>query len=256
MSRVQRKNKRYNENDSLLEGGEGEVEKPPSEKPPSEKKSEKPPSEKPKSEAVNDDDDPYAEPVLEECCCCDCVCANEFTQGYTFCICFPIKCGANFAGVLTLILTVVLFVWYYFQFMNEYLHWWYALVTLILLIPLLISASFVVSWFTKDSKTTRTMFFTSQILALVAVLLVALWNIIYFVAIYKKDLYYSGMGEISKNVYTTQSKKVFLFIMIAESVVLAIFFCYSIWVASTYRELMHGNGAFNDTEDDEADKEK
>ena len=98
--------------------------------------------------------------------------------------------------------------------MNEYLHWWYTLVVLILLTPLLVSASFTISWFTKDSKATRTMFFTAQILALVSVLLVCIWNIIYFVAIYKKDLYYSGMGEISKNVYTTQSKKVFLFIMI------------------------------------------
>jgi hypothetical protein len=60
-----------------------------------------------------------------------------------------------------------------------------------------------VSWFTKDSKATRSLLFTSQILALVSVLLLAIWNIIYFVGLYKKDLYYSGMGEISKNVYTT-----------------------------------------------------
>jgi hypothetical protein len=44
--------------------------------------------------------------------------------------------------------------------------------------------------------------------------------------------------------------------MIAESVVMTIFFCYSIWVSSTYRELMHGKGAFNDEESNEADKEK
>lgn len=89
-----RKNKRYNEYDTLLEGGQ---------------------EDKPKSEAPKeDDDDPYAEPVLEECCCCDCVCANEFTQGYTFCICFPIKCGVTTIGVLTLILTTVLFLWYFF----------------------------------------------------------------------------------------------------------------------------------------------
>ena len=139
--------------------------------------------------------------------------------------------------------------------MNEYLHWWYTLVSLFLISPLLVAASFTVSWFTKDSKTTRTMLYTSQILALVSVILLALWNIIYFVAIYKKDLYYSGMGDISNNVYTTQSKKVFLFIMIAESVVMVAFFCYSIWVTSTYAELMHGKGAFND-EDEEADAKK
>jgi hypothetical protein len=108
----------------------------------------------------------------------------------------------------------------------------------------------------SKKRQTRSLLFTSQILALVSVLLLALWNIIYFVALYKKDLYYSGMGEISKNVYTTQSKKVFLFVMIAESVVMVIFFCYSIWVSSTYRELMHGKGAFNDEESNKEDKEK
>jgi len=138
--------------------------------------------------------------------------------------------------------------------MNEYLHWWYTLVQLFLLCPLLVASNFVVSWISKDNKTTRALLFTSQILALVSVLLVALWNVIYFVAIYKKDLYYSGMGEIEKNVYVTQSKKVYLFIMIAETVVMACFFAYSIWVASTYQELMHGDGAFKD--DDEEDKEK
>ena len=101
------------------------------------------------------------------------------------------------------------------------------------------------------------MLFTSQILALVSVILLAIWNCIYFVAIYKKDLYYSGMGDIEKNVYSTQSKKVFLFIMIAESVVMVAFFCYSLFVTSTYAELMHGNGAYKDDESKaKADGEK
>jgi len=115
-----------------------------------------------------------------------------------------------------------------------------------LLIPILIGSSFVVSWFTNDSKTTRAMLFTSQILALISVLLLCIWNIIYFIAIYKKDVFYSGMGAIDKNVYSTQSKKVFLFTMIAESVVLTAFFTYFICVTSTYAELMHGDGAYKD----------
>ena len=135
---------------------------------------------------------------------------------------------------MTLLISTLLFLWYFFQFMNEYLHWWYVLVCLILLCPLLVASSFVVSWFTKDSKTTRALLFTSQILALVSVILLAIWNIIYFVAIYKKDIYYSGMGDIDKNVYVERSKKVFLFTMIAESVVMVAFFCYALFVTSTY----------------------
>ena len=135
---------------------------------------------------------------------------------------------------MTLLISTLLFLWYFFQFMNEYLHWWYVLVSLILLCPLLVASSFVVSWFTKDSKTTRGLLFTSQILALVSVILLAIWNIVYFVAIYKKDIYYSGMGDIDKNVYVERSKKVFLFTMIAESVVMVAFFCYALFVTSTY----------------------
>ena len=124
--------------------------------------------------------------------------------------------------------------------MNEYLHWWYALVAVFLLCPLLVAASFCVSWFTGDTRTTRTMLFTAQILALVSVLLVCVWNFIYFLAFYKKDIYYSGMGEIEKNYYAKQSKKIFLFVMLAETVVIGALFVYFISVTSTYAELMHG----------------
>lgn len=62
------------------------------------------------------------------------------------------------------------------------------------------------------------------------------------------------MGAIDKNYYATQSKKVFLFTMIAESVVLASFFTYFICVTGTYAELMHGNGAYAD--DEKKDKEE
>lgn len=203
-----RKNKKYNsynEHDTLLEGGEeapaedAKEDPPKSEKPKSEsKKSEKKESEKPKED---EDDDPYAPPVLEECCCCDCVCANEFTKGYTCCLCMPIKCGAVSIAVITVVVTIILFLWYFFCFLNEYLHWWYTMICVILLIPLLLASSFCVSWFTKDSRTTRSLLFTAMILGLVSTLCLCIWNLIYFVWIYKKDVFYSGMGDIDKNYY-------------------------------------------------------
>lgn len=158
----------------------------------------------------------------------------------------PIKCGAVSIGVITLFVTTCLFLWYFFCFMNEYLHWWYTMICCFLLCPLLVGSSFVITWFTGDTKTTRTMLYTSQILALISILLLAIWNIIYFVAIYKKDFFYQGMGDIEKNYYAKQSKKVFLFTMIAESVILVCFHAYFICVTSTYAELMHGNGAYAD----------
>merc|ERR1711990_847298 len=91
-----------------------------------------------------------------------------------------------------------------------------------------------------DTRTTRTMLYTSQILALVSVFLLAVWNVIYFVFIYKKDKFYAGMGDIPSNVYTQQNKKNFLFTMLAESVILICFFGYFLCVTAAYSVDMHG----------------
>lgn len=177
---------------------------------------------------------------MEECCCCECVCANEFTKESSCCGCFPIKCGVVAIGIFTVLITAIFFVWYFFLFLNEYIHWWYVLVCLFLLCPLLVGSSFVISWFTMDTRTTRTMLYTSQILALVSVFLLAMWNLIYFVFLYKKDKFYAGMGDIPSNVYTSQNKKNFLFVMLFESVILLCFFGYFLCVTAAYSEDMHG----------------
>merc|ERR1719498_140287 len=91
-----------------------------------------------------------------------------------------------------------------------------------------------------DTRTTRTMLYTSQILALVSVLLLAIWNLIYFVYIYKKDKFFAGMGDIPSNVYTQQSKKNFLFTMLFETVILLCFFGYFLCVTAQYSSDMHG----------------
>lgn len=75
---------------------------------------------------------------------------------------------------------------------------------------------------------------------MVSVVLLALWNVIYFVFIYKKDKFFAGMGDIPTNVYTQQNKKNFLFTMLAETVVMMVFFGYFLCVTATYSEDMHG----------------
>jgi|ERR1711935_26719 len=253
MNRNKKRFNEYTDKDRLLEGGDGEAaaEAAPADdaaaKAPEEDVKSKAASEK-KEEAVEapakknnpDDDDPYAAPVLEPCCCCECVCANEFTKESSCCGCFPIKCGVVTIGLITVIITAILFVWYFFLFLNEYIHWWYVLVCLFLLCPILVGSSFVISWFTMDTSTTRTMLYTSQILALVSVFLLASWNLIYFVFIYKKDKFFAGMGDLQSNVYTQQNKKNFLFTMLAESVIMLVMFGYFLCVTAAYSEDMHG----------------
>ena len=77
-------------------------------------------------------------------------------------------------------------------------------------------------------------------MALVSVFLVCVWNLVYFVFIYKKDKFYAGMGDIPSNVYTQQSKKNFLFTMLFETVVLFCFFGYFLCVTAAYSVDMHG----------------
>jgi len=84
------------------------------------------------------------------------------------------------------------------------------------------------------------MLYTSQILALSTVFLLAVWNLIYFVFIYKKDKFFAGMGDLSSNVYTQQSKKNFIFTMLGESVFMLCMFGYFLCVTAAYSEDMHG----------------
>ena len=62
------------------------------------------------------------------------------------------------------------------------------------------------------------------------------------------------MGVIEENQYARQSKKVFLFTMIAETIILIITHAYFSCIASTYGELMHGKGAYADEEKDKKAK--
>jgi len=84
------------------------------------------------------------------------------------------------------------------------------------------------------------MLYTSQILAIVSVFLLASWNLIYFVFIYKKDKFYAGMGDLGSNVYTQQNKKNFIFTMLGETVFMLCMFGYFLCVTAAYSEDMHG----------------
>ena len=75
---------------------------------------------------------------------------------------------------------------------------------------------------------------------------------IYFVFLYKKDKFYAGMGDIPSNVYTSQSKKNFLFTMLFESVILLCFFGYFLCVTAAYSSDMAGP----DTPEEEAAAEE
>lgn len=185
-------------------------------------------------------DDPVPKDILAPCCCCLCACSNEFTEELSCCGCFPIKCGIVTIGIFTFILTLVLVIWNFFLFLNDYIHWWFTFVVLLLYIPLILGAAFFVCFFTEDTKGTRTMIMTACILIIVSLVLVVSWYLIYFIWIYKRDGFYQGMGEPKDNVYTKSNKKTFLFTFLGETVGLLALYSYFLCVCTAYMSAMHG----------------
>jgi len=67
-------------------------------------------------------------------------------------------------------------------------------VTILLLVPLYLASAFFVNWFIKDNMDTRCNLNVAIMLTLISIGLVTLWNIIYYVWIYKKDDVFIGYG--------------------------------------------------------------
>merc|ERR1712072_429739 len=185
-------------------------------------------------------DDPTPKDILAPCCCCQCYCSNEFTEDRSCCGCFPIKCGVVTIGIFTYILTLVLVIWNFFLFLNDYIHWWFTFIVLLLYIPLILGSAFFVCWFTEDKKSTRTMIMTSCILIIVSLVLVVTWYLVYFIFIYKRDGFYQGMGDPKDNVFSKSNKKTFLFTFLGETVGLLALYSYFLCVTTSYKIAMHG----------------
>merc|ERR1711970_1698744 len=207
-------------------------------------------------ETEGSEDDPIPKDNLEPCCCCLSVCSNEFTEDRSCCGCFPIKCGVVTIGIFTFILTLVLFCWNFFLFLNDYIHWWFTFIVLLLYIPLVLGAAFFVTFFTEDNKTTRKLILTSCILILVSLVLVVTWYLIYFIWIYKRDGFYQGMGDPKDNVYTKSNKKTFLFTFLGETVGLLALYSYFLCVTTSYMQAMHGPEEEKMEEMEESKKEE
>jgi hypothetical protein len=78
----------------------------------------------------------------EVCCCCICQCSRPETKDLTCFGCFPIKCGIVAIGILTCGLIISSFTEIFYFILNDFIHWWYVLVAVILLIPAIISVTF------------------------------------------------------------------------------------------------------------------
>merc|ERR1712134_218553 len=145
--------------------------------------------------------------------------------------------GVQFIGGLTMVLTFYYISWNFFLILNDQVAWWFPVVTIALLIPLYIASAFFVSWFIKDTLSSRAKLTASIILSLVSIFLVALWNVIYYVAIYKRDEVFIGYG-VSEDKYQKFQKKYYLFKVLLEAAILLAFYGYFMCVIQTYKDLI------------------
>jgi len=186
---------------------------------------------------------------LTACCCCQCVCQNDLTKDLTCCCCCPIKFGVQFIGGLTIILTFYYISWNFFLILNDQVSWWFPVVTIALLIPLYLASGFFVYWFIKDNLANRGKLTAAIILSLVSVFLVALWNVIYYTAIYKRDEVYIGYG-VSEDKYQKFQKKYYLFKVLLESAILLALYAYFQCVIQTYKDALREKKEEEKKEDD------
>jgi hypothetical protein len=172
------------------------------------------------------------------CCCCICQCQEERTRDLSCFGCFPIKCGLVATGILTEFLIVATFAELFYFILDDHIHWWYVLVSILLLIPAIIAAMFQVKWFNWDNFGTRTLVRTSFVQVIISYTLIAIWNIIYFNAWYKHGEVTAGGPEVG---YFTLTKKQYLFWSLFSTLVIDSFYAYFICVAQRYKNALRGD---------------
>jgi len=176
-------------------------------------------------------------PVFSQCCCCICLCHNKATDGVSCCCVVPIKAGIMTIGVFTIVLAAVTISTQFFLMLNDQVAWWFPLVNLVLLIPTYIAASFFVVWFGKDCVSSRGRLFCGCIMVIVSTSLVAVWAVIYFVWIYKRDTVYYGWGKKEED-YIKYQKKYYIFRELMYAVLVITAYAYFLCVCLRYSTLL------------------
>ena len=94
--------------------------------------------------------------------------------------------------------------------------------------------------------------FYSIILSIISVSLWCVWNLIFFLAIYKRDTVYSGIGAANdESNYHTTPKRTYLFTVLAETAIILTFLTYYTCVANEYVDLMNDKYNRQKKEDEE-----
>ena len=122
--------------------------------------------------------------------------------------------------------------------------------TIGLLIPLYVASGLFVTWFIKDSLSSRGGLTGAIILSLCSIGLVALWNVIYYTAIYKREDVFIGYG-VSEDKYQKFQKKYYLFKVLLEAAILLALYAYFMCVIQQYKDALREKKKKDEDEEDE-----
>lgn len=199
------------------------------------------PAKKPWEMGGDESDDEYRSvkrnQMLTACCCCLCNCEDDAVKDLTCCCYCPIRCGVQVIGGLTMLLTFYYISWNFFLILNDQVTWWFPVVTIGLLVPLYLASAFFVNWYIKDTLSSRGKLTGAIILSLVSIFLVALWNVIYYTAIYKREEVFIGYG-VAEDKYQKFQKKYYLFKVLLEAAILLALYAYFMCVIQSYKDAL------------------
>ena len=97
------------------------------------------------------------------------------------------KCGIFVITIATQLVILFLFLEIFILFMSPNIHWYYAFVAAVLLVPLIIASVFLFGFFCKDDEKSRGKLDVACYMAIISFVLLSAWNLAYFIALYKPD---------------------------------------------------------------------
>jgi len=226
-----------------MENAEAMMEKAPSEKPKSEKAmSEKAKSEKAKSEKSKKSSSSGGSFIMgrdeepEMCCCFVCNMTPKKTKDLTCCCLVPIRCGVVLIGLATIALLLFLLVDVGYGLLNEYVHWSWTLVGVVLLVPMIIAVAFFIVFFSRETKNSRAKLWVGCQLTIISVSLLAIWNTVYYYYFYKVDFVLTGTSDVG---YVKLTKKQFIVTQLYLATVVDFLFAYFLCVCKSYSNRMN-----------------
>ena len=103
---------------------------------------------------------------------------------------------------------------------------------------MIIGLCFYIRWFTLDDSDTRGRLYVSMMLLIISLSLIAIWNIFYFIFLYKHQVVYVGADVIG---YINANPKGYIGVFAFVTIVINLTFAYFMCVGRTYMKALDGD---------------